>query len=393
MVNSEDNNSTVSSIKNLYSMAPIPVFLCNDEVNSIWKNEKTFLTFGRIDLDLILSVDNVIQIKELFSNNQYGSITAKFLPFVGCKINVAPVKNNDFNGVLLMFESVKPTINDDDDESDKHEKNERLYTETDNIVSMLSHNLRLPMHLITNALGNLNLNIEKMQDSEKEKISGSLSVVEKNTYKMCRVCKNLSELIRFSTNTNKFSKSVIKLSDYFNDLMKDCSEYVKLANLNFTYNFSSLPGAPRWILLDREKFEMAISNIILNSCQYSKKHKNITVTAVESKESFNIVVKDEGFGIPKDKLVDIFRPYTSLENKYFINKSLGIGLTLTKYIIKEHGGTITIDSEEEVGTTVTVDIPIDHGQNDTSDVLHISSGIIFNNKMSTVAIQFSPLQK
>ena len=38
MVNSEDNNSTVSSIKNLYSMAPIPVFLCNDEVNSIWKN-------------------------------------------------------------------------------------------------------------------------------------------------------------------------------------------------------------------------------------------------------------------------------------------------------------------------------------------------------------------
>lgn len=390
MTVNKDQAKTISSIKDLYSLANIPIVLCDDHLNCIWENEKTNLTFGKINLDLILSKNNVNQVKELISNNTYGSITATFLPFVGCNINVAPIKNNDFNGVLLMFESVGPNMNKSVDDDSK--ENERLYTETDNIVSMLSHNLRLPMHLITNAIENLNVDIKRMQDPDKEKIERSISVVENNTYKMCRVCKNLSELIRFSTNTNRFNKSVAKISEYLNSLMSNCAEYVRLAGLNLIYNFSSLPGAPLWILLDREKFELAISNIILNSCQYSNKNKNITVSAVESKESLSIIIEDEGFGIPKDKLEDVFRPYTNFENKYYINKSLGIGLTLTKYIINKHGGTITIDSVEDVGTTVFIDIPIKNNDNNDEHVVRISSSIAFNSKMSTIAIQFSPIR-
>ena len=329
----------------------------------------------KVNLDLILSKDNADYIKKLMIENKHGVFNASFLPFLGCKINIIPVKYNEFLGVVLIFEAIT--------EMDFN------FDQTDNIVSILSSNLRLPMHLITNAVDILNYDVDKLSVPDKEKMKKSISVVENNTYKMYRVCKNLSELIRFSNNTNSIDKTVVKISDYINNLIDKCCDYIRLSGLNVVYNFSSLSDAPIWMTIDCEKIDLAISNIILNSCQYSFKNKKITISVTITKYYLTIIIQDEGFGIPKDKIEDVFRPYTSLKNKHYVSQGMGIGLTLAKYIINKHDGTINIESEEDIGTTVTINIPIVCDVD--NNVVRLNSGVTFKSKMSTLAIQFSPL--
>ncbi|MBP0979149.1 MAG: hypothetical protein J6C55_00665 [Oscillospiraceae bacterium] len=375
----QDKTTILSSIENIYSKVTVPIVVCDQKINAIWKNLKAKEIFNKINLDLILSEENFNNIKNLIDQNKHGMIDACFLPFLGCKINVIPVRHNSFSGAILMFQIF--------DKTDK----ESILKQTDNMVSILSSNLRLPMHLITNAVEILNLDIDKFESSDfdKKKIKRSISVVENNTYKMYRVCKNLSELIKFSTGSNYLNKSIVKISDYINNLISNCSDYIKLAGLNVVYNFSSLSDAVNLMLIDCEKIDLAISNIILNSCQYSFKNKNIFINVTVSKYLLTVVIQDEGFGIPKDKLSDIFRPYMILKNKHYVNRGLGIGLTLAKYIINQHDGSIEIDSEEDVGTTVTIKIPI--VCDIESNIIQIYSRSGFKSKMSTVAIQFSPL--
>lgn len=379
MTMEHDKTIILSSIKNIYSEISLPTIVCDNQIVSIWKNAKAEEILNKINLDLILSQENFNNIKDLITNNRPGVIDACFLPFFGCVINIVPIIYNNFSGAILMFQV------------SNEETQKTIFAKTDNMVALLSSNLRLPMHLITNAVEILNYDINKFQISipNKEKMQKSISVVENNTYKIYRVCKNLSELIRFSTNSNCFNKSVVKISDYINNLIDSCSSYIKLAGLNLIYNFSSLSGATNLTLLDCEKFDLAISNIILNSCQYSLKNKNIFINVTVSENFLKLIIRDEGFGIPQDKIRDIFRPYTTLKNKYYVSKGLGIGLTLAQYIINKHNGFIKIDSEEDVGTTVTIEIPIVFDID--SNVIQIYSRVSFKRKMSTVDIQFSPL--
>ena len=373
----QDLCSFLINIKNIYSPINSPVILCDIDLNSIWRNSSAENIFKKVNIDLILSKDNLMEISKIVEENRHSTINASFLPFLGCKINVTPVKNNNFCGAILIFE-----ISEKDDILS-------IFNNTDHIVSILSSNLRLPMHLITNALDILNYDIEKMKHEDKDKIKKSITVVENNTYKMCRICKNLSELIRFSTDSNPFEKSLIKISEYINNLIDGCSNYIRMSGQNVIYNFSSTSDAPRLMMLDCEKFDIAISNIILNSCQNSNKNTKITITVFVTKEVLNITIEDEGFGIAQDKIGDIFRPYTTVENRHYVSKGMGIGLTLAKYIINQHNGTIEVESEVDVGTVVKISIPIVCSID--NKVVKINSFCGFRSKMSTIAVQFSPL--
>ena len=376
-----DLQNILSSIKIIYSNSSAPVIFCDKNVNFLWGNSQSEKVLEKVNLELILSQEDANKIKNSILKNSNVAINACFLPFLGCKINVLSVKYGNFIGAVLVF--------DISEGSDM----EYIFNNTDYIVSILSSNLRLPIHLITNAIEILNYDIDKMfpEDPEnKNKIKKTICVVENNTYKMYRVCKNLSELIRFSTNTNPFNKSVVRISHYINNLIDSCSDWIRLYGLNVVYNFSSLVAdSPSWMSIDCEKISLAISNILLNCCQYSNKNKSIFINTTILKDSISITIKDQGFGISKDKLCDIFRPYTALENKHYVNKGMGIGLTLSKYIINQHDGTIFIESEEGIGTTIFVSIPI--VCDNSSNVIKVNTGISFKSKMSIVSIQFSPL--
>jgi two-component system sensor histidine kinase/response regulator len=117
---------------------------------------------------------------------------------------------------------------------------------------------------------------------------------------------------------------------------------------------TELMNSPPCISGDREQLKVAISNLVKNSIEaMMQSPKVLRITTSTGNGRMVIEISDTGKGIPKDKLKNIFHPfYTS---KIY---GPGLGLTFTLKIIQQHGGTISVESEPEKGTTFTLRLPI-----------------------------------
>ena len=108
------------------------------------------------------------------------------------------------------------------------------------------------------------------------------------------------------------------------------------------------------ISIDRGKMTVAIANLIRNSIEAMQRTpKLLKIISNMSDENIEILISDTGKGIPKDKIKYIFDPF-------FTSKIYGpgLGLTFTQRVIQEHGGTISVESELEKGTTFTIRLPL-----------------------------------
>ena len=102
--------------------------------------------------------------------------------------------------------------------------------------------------------------------------------------------------------------------------------------------------------------ERVLDNLIQNADKFSVKEKPIDVRLDETnRHSISISVKDYGIGIPDNLKRHIFEQFTPAGRKGLRGeKSIGIGLHISKKIIEQHQGSLSIKSEENVGTTFTV---------------------------------------
>ena len=111
--------------------------------------------------------------------------------------------------------------------------------------------------------------------------------------------------------------------------------------------------------VNAEKIARVVSNLITNAVKFSSDGMDINVSLSSDGENFKIVVQDQGIGIPQhlqEKVFDLFseakRFGTSGEQPF------GLGLSISKQIAEAHNGKIWLESQEGVGTTFYVQMPI-----------------------------------
>ncbi len=107
---------------------------------------------------------------------------------------------------------------------------------------------------------------------------------------------------------------------------------------------------------DVNKLRIALHNIVENAIKYSGANSEIIISLSLKDNMALLVVQDHGAGIPADKKDHLFEKFFRAENTG--QQGTGLGLYSTKHIIEQHGGTITIDSVEHEGTTVSITLPL-----------------------------------
>jgi polar amino acid transport system substrate-binding protein len=107
-----------------------------------------------------------------------------------------------------------------------------------------------------------------------------------------------------------------------------------------------------------QRFEQVIINLIQNACQalpHPQRGIFLSTSYDEKRQAIVVSVRDEGMGIPAEVLPHIAEPFFTTKHDF---GGLGLGLSISSRIVKEHGGTLNFTSEQGKGTTAEIVLPV-----------------------------------
>ena len=110
---------------------------------------------------------------------------------------------------------------------------------------------------------------------------------------------------------------------------------------------------------DMAKLQQSLINVIHNAIKFTPAGGNVRISGEAKGQKLTIVVADTGIGIKKEDLPLVVRPFHRREPAFDARyQGAGLGLPFAKTIVELHGGTLSIESVERQGTTVTIELPI-----------------------------------
>lgn len=224
----------------------------------------------------------------------------------------------------------------------------------------ITHELRTPVFLIAAQL-------EELINSQ-----GSMVNVPK-TYLMAmhrgavRINKLISRAIDFrKMDEGKLTiqRQKINATAFARDLADD---YIDLCEQkDITFNLS-LPEHPVWAMMDGEKIEMCINNLMSNAYKYTNANGHVTLQVEDRGDQVVFSVKDDGIGIVPKAREEIFQSFYRTRRGEAHSQGDGIGLAFVRKLVELHGGKVQLESEVNKGSTFSLFIPKDG--NGAEDIL------------------------
>ena len=113
-----------------------------------------------------------------------------------------------------------------------------------------------------------------------------------------------------------------------------------------------------WVLADRNRIKQVFTNLIDNAIKYGRQNGNIWVSFLDGRKKVQIMVRDDGTGIPKEHQNRIFERFYRIDkSRSRESGSLGLGLAISKHIVEAHRSVILVSSEVGKGTTLRFKLP------------------------------------
>lgn len=218
----------------------------------------------------------------------------------------------------------------------------------------LSHELRTPLNLIFSSLQTLEL-LEKDSLEKNVRLKNYIEIINQNSKRLLRLVNNLIDSTKFDCGFYKYNPKNQDIVCFMENIAMSVAEFAKQNDINLIFDTNV---EEKVIAFDLEKLERTILNLLSNSIKYTNSQGNIDVILNDCGDTFNITVKDNGIGIPKDKLPVIFDRFKHVEDRLRKrSEGSGIGLSLVKDLVKIQGATIKVKSEVGVGSEFTVKLP------------------------------------
>jgi PAS domain S-box-containing protein len=207
------------------------------------------------------------------------------------------------------------------------------------LASAVGHEIRNPLGVIKNSTYFLNMKLKGVAD---DKVAKHLRILEKEVESANLI---ISDLLDFAR-----KKTPILDQTGLNETVKSALSCVTAPeNVKVEIKLGEIPK----MLLDKEQIQRVCQNLILNAVQAMPEGGKLIVQTTKQNNIAKLIVRDTGVGIPKENMPKLFAPLFSTKAK-----GIGLGLTICKQIIEDHGGTITVESEVGKGSTFTVILPM-----------------------------------
>ncbi|MNM88039.1 Sensor histidine kinase YycG [compost metagenome] len=205
------------------------------------------------------------------------------------------------------------------------------------------------------------------EDLPKETIKKYNQIIYNNAGYMNKLIDDLFLFSKLDMQKLEFNFELINIENFMGDLMEEFQFELEDKNINF--NYESKIREELIVKIDRKRIHQVFRNIIGNAVKYaptdgvndnSNKETKIDVELYVNNGFINIDIKDNGEGIPEEKLPYIFDRFYRID--YARTKDLmstGLGLAISKELVDAHGGSIKAESKINEGTCFTITLPIE----------------------------------
>ena len=250
--------------------------------------------------------------------------------------------DGEFRSLFKAYEDMRLKL--------KESTEERVRDEAQNreLISNITHDLKTP---ITSIKGYAEGIIDGVADTDEKKERYIRTIYDK-TKDLDRLLNELTFYSKIDTNRIPYTFNKIHISDYFEDCVDELSVELDSSGISLTYfNYLEEDAV---VIADAEQLKRVINNIISNSLKYMNKPKGVINIRLRDVGDFiQIEIEDNGKGIAQKDLANIFeRFYRTDASRNSSKGGSGIGLSIVKKIMEDHGGQVWATSKEGTGTTM-----------------------------------------
>lgn len=222
----------------------------------------------------------------------------------------------------------------------------------DEFISMASHELRTPVTVIRGYVSMI-LDDGRSLDPEVKEYLGTIKL---STERLNALIEDLLNVSRIEQGRMKVSLEELHGYEIIGQTAKEFEVQAKEKGLDMRYNL--IEGSDDLINIDKDKFKQVLINIIGNAIKYTQSG-SVGIEAKNHNGNLVVTVKDTGIGMTAKEREHLFEKFYRVKNdKTQEIIGTGLGLWITKQIVELMGGSIFVDSIEDVGTQFTIEFPL-----------------------------------
>lgn len=230
-------------------------------------------------------------------------------------------------------------------------------------ISNMSHELRTPMHGI---LSFSKFGIKKIDKVPHEKLLSYFTSIQSSGERLLYLINNLLDLAKLESGTLELHKSKSNLSEILDACVNE--QRARLEELDITINVTIIPDSTK-AFFDTDLISQVITNLLSNSIKFTPTNSTICIAISNipfdylnisnKKNQLYFSIKDQGVGIPKNELNDIFVSFKQSSRTETGAGGTGLGLAISKDIIDAHGGEIwAMNNPDSNGAIFIFSIPV-----------------------------------
>ncbi len=253
------------------------------------------------------------------------------------------VENEDEIGKLCQdFEEMRIRLKESQEEKVQYDR------ENKELISNIAHDLKTPITAIKGYAEGIMDGVA----SSPERLDKYIRTIYNKANDMDRLIDELTFYSKIDTNKIPYTYSKINVSQYFRDCVEEVGLEMESKGIELGY-FNYVDDSVV-VIADAEQMKRVVNNIIGNSVKYLDKKKGIINIRIKDVGDFiEVEIEDNGKGIAPKDLPNIFERFFRADSSRNSAKGgSGIGLSIVKKIIEDHGGKIWATSKEGIGTEI-----------------------------------------
>ncbi len=217
-------------------------------------------------------------------------------------------------------------------------------------LSLVSHEFKTPLSGILTSSTLIGKYTKEDQQAKREK---HIHTITSKVKFLNNILDDFLSIERLETGKVNYKVNKFPLSKVINEVIYNANMLLKEGQkINYPERVDEFE-----LTFDEKVLELVLNNLVNNAIKYAPEHTEIDIIVDEHEGMLQIKVKDKGIGIPEKEQKFIFNRYFRAENA-LLNQGTGIGLNIAKSHLKNLGGTITFESEQDEGSVFIAHIPL-----------------------------------